>query len=1051
MVVYGLAPSEVIADSSAPKSISDIVALMAQERWDPKRRAEVEALIEAEPPTRATPQDIFEFYRRKASAYSTVGRVSDSAKLLEEAMSFARANGKIDATLAIPQLSAEWRRLGRYQETIDLERAHESFFKKGRGPGRLIASYRRLLTSYVETGQIELAQDVMEKITRAASGLRPRSTDPQIFADVETARGQLLESRGKYAEAESAFMKARRHLEARKADLNSRSPVAETTAMSNADAALFRAAMNMAYQGKLKAAEASARVALINQMQYSGKFGGTTLSATETLGRILMLQGRYADAERMFRQVVEIREQLGYPKDNRIMLSAKRDTAAALALAERWEDAAREYNEIAGTLQDGSGTVSDLVNLYLHTPERAQVLLQTGRVNEGMEVARSVLIRTEKLKGAQHPDTAFARGQLAVGYALARQFDQALPLFQSSVPILVTARQISAAQRTRSVQDDLWGGVQETSQFSQVIEAYITTLANFTSTPDLDPAVESLKLVDLIRAQTVQRALSASSARASSRDLQLESLMRQEQEVDRQIGAMQQGLTDRLALPQDKRDAGLIKQMENNLAKARKERIAIQRTISRRFPTYVDLVNPHPPSADEIRETLTPDEVFVSFYVARQNSFIWVVPKTGPIGFAVAALSAAELEQKVGRLRESLEPKAEFIEGIRAFDLATAYELYAHLLKPLESLWRPSKSLVVVTNGALGLLPLGVLPTEPITVRANPSAPVFSEYRDVPWLARSHAVATVPSAAAFTGLRNLRSSTKKREPMIGFGDPLFSREQAVEAELTNGANAIQMASAIARSAPLNRRNTPKTAGVDGAQLAMLPRLPDTSDELKAIALTLQSDPGKVLHLGKEANTRKVKTVDLSIYKVVAFATHGLVPGELDGLYQPALALSAPEVAGVDGDGLLTMEDILGLKLDADWVVLSACNTGAGTGSGAGAEAASGLGRAFFYAGSRAILVTNWSVHSASARDLVTDIFRRQAENDALSRSEALRASSMAMLDGAGFQIGGKTIFTYAHPIFWAPYSIIGDGGGGAQPSAPIEKKSDLNSRSERRN
>ena len=141
----------------------------------------------------------------------------------------------------------------------------------------------------------------------------------------------------------------------------------------------------------------------------------------------------------------------------------------------------------------------------------------------------------------------------------------------------------------------------------------------------------------------------------------------------------------------------------------------------------------------------------------------------------------------------------------------------------------------------------------------------------------------------------------------------------------------------------------------------------------------------------------------------------------------SLALSASDVAGVPGDGLPTMEEILSLKLNADWVVLSACNTG--TGAGAGAEAASGLGRAFFYAGTRAILVTNWSVHSASARELVTDLFRRQTANAGLTRGEALREASMALADGPGFKDdSGKPVFSYAHPLFWAPYTIIGDGG-----------------------
>jgi CHAT domain-containing protein len=182
-----------------------------------------------------------------------------------------------------------------------------------------------------------------------------------------------------------------------------------------------------------------------------------------------------------------------------------------------------------------------------------------------------------------------------------------------------------------------------------------------------------------------------------------------------------------------------------------------------------------------------------------------------------------------------------------------------------------------------------------------------------------------------------------------------------------------------------------------------------------------------LHLGKDANEATVKNTDLSHYKIIIFATHGLVPGELDGLHQPALALTAPDVAGVPGDGLLTMDKILSLKLDADWVVLSACNTGAA--AGAGAEAASGLGRAYFYAGTRAILVTNWSVHSQSARELVTDVFRRQAANAKISRGEALRQAMMDLLDGHGFSDeNGKTLFTYGHPLFWAPYTIIGDAG-----------------------
>ena len=121
-----------------------------------------------------------------------------------------------------------------------------------------------------------------------------------------------------------------------------------------------------------------------------------------------------------------------------------------------------------------------------------------------------------------------------------------------------------------------------------------------------------------------------------------------------------------------------------------------------------------------------------------------------------------------------------------------------------------------------------------------------------------------------------------------------------------------------------------------------------------------------------------------------------------------------------------MEEISALKLDSDWVVLSACNTGIG--AGAGAEAVSGLGRAFFYAGTRTLLVTNWAVHSESARALVADIFRRQAANPKLSRGRALQQAMLALMDGPGYVEDGKTLFSYAHPVFWAPYTIVGEGG-----------------------
>ena len=222
-----------------------------------------------------------------------------------------------------------------------------------------------------------------------------------------------------------------------------------------------------------------------------------------------------------------------------------------------------------------------------------------------------------------------------------------------------------------------------------------------------------------------------------------------------------------------------------------------------------------------------------------------------------------------------------------------------------------------------------------------------------------------------------------------------------------------------------RRSAPATEGVSSAELAQLPRLPDTADEVRGVALALRANIDTDVFTGARASEKQVKGMDLSNRRIVMFATHGLVPGDLNGLTQPALALSAPTAADSDGDGLLTMEEILGLRLNADWVVLSACNTASS--DGAATEAVSGLGRAFFYAGTRALLVSNWPVETVSARLLTTDLFRRQAEDARLGRAEAVRQAMLALIDGPGYQEDARTVYSYAHPIFWAPFSVVGDG------------------------
>lgn len=463
--------------------------------------------------------------------------------------------------------------------------------------------------------------------------------------------------------------------------------------------------------------------------------------------------------------------------------------------------------------------------------------------------------------------------------------------------------------------------------------------------------------------------------------------------------------------------------LKADIAALKLERDKFRKEIEQKFPDYADLVNPKPATIERTQQHLKADEVLVSWYFGEKEGFVWAISKSGAPQFHAFPLGREAMAKMVTDLRKSLDAGVSSIDDIPAFDVVQSHALYQMILEPVRSSLQGKKALLAVPHAELGQLPLSLLVTQAQTAIAATKGGDFSEYRKTPWLIKDIAIAQLPSVTALVALRNLPAPPIDRRAFVGFGDPFFSVDQAKKAAnlALHAANTV-----VTRGVALNLRSAPKTAGVSSAELALLPRLPDTQDELTEIGKSLAADPKQDIFLHKDASVSRVMEMDLSKRQVVMFATHGLVPGELDGLSQPALALSSPEVTGeTKGDGLLTMEKILTLKLNADWVVLSACNTASG--EGAGAEAVSGLGRAFFYAGARALLVSNWPVESETARMLMTDMFKRQQQAKGQHKAQYLQASMTHMIDNlAALDAQGKTKFSYAHPLFWAPFVVVGD-------------------------
>lgn len=1018
--VANLKPVALVAP---PRSISDITAILDQQKPDEAKIADLRKTADAPVPANLTGTDLANFHYKRAQARVLLGR-SDSLDDAEAAVTHGKnSDYKNEGSRYEILLVRRLRDSGENKRANVLVAKQIAAFSN-QFKGKLFGLYYNQALTAIRNGDISSAEAYVARSRALLNESRKwptfniYGTSYQAFVEDNAAR--VEESRGRLKEAEEAYHKASAFYTATiKLFPKWESVPADGEFERYADWAQAFEGRVKVKQGRVGEGEADVRRALLSRLSKSGKFHADTAGVLGVLVYVLQEQGRYAEAEQLQLQVIDIYRGLGYPPESTQLVNANIFLAQVLNLERKTDEATKLFDQIDTWTAKWEPSRRELANGGL---ARVSILLAQGKHEQALETAQRAYDRERTASGEKSFNTAVARGYYAAALARNAKPTEAMAAFKDSIPILLT---------TSGGSDDDSGSTAAAreNRIRFVVEGYIRTLALNPSVASQNVADETFGLADVLRGQSVQRALQASSVRSAAKNPELAALVRASQDGDKRIGAAVATLNNLLALPPGERDDKTVKITQAEIASLQAARTQTLKDIARKFPEYGNLTNPPPPSAPDLQKLLRADEAMLSFYFGQYDSFVWVLRKEGAVQFSRIKMTVGDLNAKVTKLREALEPQAAMISDIPPFDLKLASELYDTLLKPTEATWKSAGSLIVVTNGALGLLPLSLLPTAPAEVKTDDD-PLFASYRTVPWLARTHAVTLVPSSSALLTLRKLPPGKPSRQELIGFGDPYFSKEQANEA---SGQGIVQVADSSAaanltRGMPLKRRSSPQLDGVNSAQLAQLPRLPDTSEELRSIAIALQSDPSKVLNLGKDANEQNVKTMDLSGFKVVAFATHGLVPGELDGLTQPALALSAPGLSDTDGDGLLTMEEILSLKLDADWVVLSACNTGAG--AGAGAEAASGLGRAFFYAGTRALLVTNWSVHSQSARELVTDLFKRQADDPKLTRGEALRRAMMALADGPGY-VGsdGKTEFAYAHPLFWAPYSIIGDGGG----------------------
>ncbi len=426
------------------------------------------------------------------------------------------------------------------------------------------------------------------------------------------------------------------------------------------------------------------------------------------------------------------------------------------------------------------------------------------------------------------------------------------------------------------------------------------------------------------------------------------------------------------------------------------EELSAQRTqVVKSFPDYLPLSEPAPLGVAELQTLLGPEQVLVAVLTGPESTMVWAVTRDG---FDWAEVNAGEavIAAEVKALRLGLDPLAVLPGQTQNFDAGRSYRLYRLLFGRLEPLISGKHHLIIVPAGPLSSLPFQVLVTEP------PKSGLSSEEATAQarWFIRDHAVSVLPSVQSLSALKKLREAGLAPKPFFGMGDPIFGGATRPEGPAPGRGLPLPTLESLYRSGTADLR-----------LLESLAPLPETAAELQTVANTLHAAPEDV-KLREEATKDKLKAARLTEYRVLHFATHGLVAGDLSGVNEPALVLSLPPNTNDPQSLLLTASEVATLSLNAEWVVLSACNTAAG--DKIGADALSGLARAFFFAGARALLVSHWAVNSEAAVKLTTRSFEALSLSPKAGKAEAFRLAMISLIN-EGYP-----------PSSWAPFMIVGE-------------------------
>ena len=402
----------------------------------------------------------------------------------------------------------------------------------------------------------------------------------------------------------------------------------------------------------------------------------------------------------------------------------------------------------------------------------------------------------------------------------------------------------------------------------------------------------------------------------------------------------------------------------------------------------------------DLQATLRDSEGYYKLLLVGESAYgVFVTPKSADV-FRIPA-TKTRLEKMVNTLRDSIVVEEANQLTTKAFDVVSSRDMYLKLFGPVQAQMGAIKHLIFEPDGPLLKLPANVLITEQAGVDAYLAAqkgsnPDEFDFTGIRWLGRDRMVSTAVSAQSFVDVRNITPSKATRR-YLGVGQNTPTAKLAYAPQTEEGRDPCDWG--------LSLWNKPISAA-----------------ELRLASSVLGGDNNLLITEDGYSDTTLRERTDLNDFRIIQFATHGLVTASHPGCpARPALVTSFGER---NSDGLLSFKEIFDLKLDADTIILSACDTaGAATAaatreagiSTGGNFALDGLVRAFVGAGARTVVASHWPVPDDydATKKLMTGFYEGSTT---IAKGEAMRLSAIKLMDDP----------LTSHPYYWAAFAIVGD-------------------------